>query len=129
MGKLYEYFGAVGIASSVLWIGAVVILIGAFPIRPLRTLAYFAALVLAALGFALAHVNSNAVSAIEVDRTEELKEAAERQRDARKKAIATDYASQIKFAEDSPQGKSATQPAAAGQQPHEYGYKTAGKQK
>ncbi len=129
MSKLWEYFGFVGITSSVLWIAAVVILIAAFPIRPLRTLAYFAALLLAVLGFALAQVNSNAVSAIEVDRTEELKEAAERQRDMRKKMVATDYASQIKFAEDSPQGKAATQPAAAAGQPQEYGYKAAGKQK
>ncbi len=68
MGKLYEYFGVVGIASIVAW-AAALLLLAAFARSRMRTRAWLAAFALALLAFVLAKVNSHYIGQFETERS------------------------------------------------------------
>lgn len=71
IARLYDYFGILGCASIAVWGAAVFVLIGYARTRR-RNWFYLGALALAILGLALAKANSRAVSAIPLDRSEEV---------------------------------------------------------
>ncbi len=81
--KLYEYFGIVGIASILAWLGALAMVVN-YALHARRTFFYARAMALALAGLVLAQVNSFYVSRIEVDRRQDIKEARERQRRAQR---------------------------------------------
>ena len=70
IGKLYYYFGVVGVASVAGWLAALLILL-LFARSRRRTVAYLVALGLSLLALALARLNSRYVSDIQVDRSAE----------------------------------------------------------
>lgn len=76
--KLYDYFGIIGIASIVIWAFAALVILPAW-IKRSMVLAALSVL-FAFSGLGLARVNSQAVSSIQVDRSEILRQAMERQR-------------------------------------------------
>ena len=99
--KLYLYFGMVGFASIMAWLGALAMLIN-YARHERRTFFYTRAVCLALAGVLLAQVNSHYVSLIQVDRTQELKDAYERQQRAQRAGWDTlkQRAADMRFAED-----------------------------
>ncbi len=77
LGKLAFYFGAVGIVSIVAWVVAA-LLMAAFVCGVRRSAVCWLALAAAILGLGLAEFNSNRVSAIEIDFSEQLRAARQR---------------------------------------------------
>ena len=124
-GKLYEYFGAIGLASTLAWL-ATLALCAASARHRRRHRRFFAALGLAVVAFVLAQVNSRRVSAIQTDRSEELQAARLAQQRARQAEAAANNprVAGPRFAEDAPDGAdSAAEPAwrQAGKQRREAG--------
>lgn len=103
IAKLYLYFGLTGIASALAWVLAAGCLAWAWP-RRRRPAGLFAALGVGAAALALAAVNSARVSAIRLDRTDELAAAQEQLRRIREAEAAESEAGVIvpRFAEDAP---------------------------
>jgi len=101
IAHLYLYFGIVGIASIIAWLGALGLALN-FAFHERRTFFFARAVVLALVGVLLAQINSANVSRIEVDHSLELKEARERQQSARQAEvdILKKRAANIRFAED-----------------------------
>jgi hypothetical protein len=102
IAKLWQYFGIIGFGSMACWAVAFVVF-ACYPRSKQRTRYYWIAAVLALLGLVLANVNSHFVSAIEVDRSEELAKGIERQKQLRAEleADAKSKAAKVRFAEDS----------------------------
>ncbi|MBU4198443.1 MAG: hypothetical protein KJ919_00765, partial [Verrucomicrobia bacterium] len=101
IAHLYLYFGIVGIASIIAWLGALALALN-FAFHERRTFFFTRAVVLALIGILLAQINSSNVSRIEVDHRQELKEARERQQNAQQEEmdIFKKRAANIRFAED-----------------------------
>lgn len=102
IAKLYLYFGVIGLASILTWLGALAMLVN-YARHARRTFFYARAVGLALAGLLLAHINSHYVSLIQVDRTLELEEAYQRQRRAQEAGWDTlmRRTAEIRFAEDS----------------------------
>jgi len=102
IAKLWQYFGLVGFGSIACWAVAFVFF-ACYPRSKQRTRYYWMAAALALLGLVLANINSRFVSAIEVDRSEELAKGIERQKQLRAEleADAKSKAAKVRFAEDS----------------------------
>jgi len=100
--KLYTYFGIVGIASILAWLGAIGVFI-VFARSRRRHVFYASALGLAVAAYVLARVNSLNVSAIQMDQSEDLAAAQQAQQRLREQ-ISEDgrITSPVKFAEDAP---------------------------
>jgi hypothetical protein len=103
IGKLYSYFGIIGISSILAWAAALG-LFAWFARRRERTKWYWIAAGLALLGLLTARINSHYVSAIEVDRSADIAAGIERQKQLRAKLAseAGEKAAKIRFAEDAP---------------------------
>lgn len=99
--KLYVYFGIVGIASILAWLGALGLALN-FAFHERRTFFFTRAVVLALIGVLLAQINSFNVSCIGVDHRQELKEAHKRRRSAQQEEvdILKKRAANVQFAED-----------------------------
>lgn len=100
---LWTYFGFVGVASIVFWLAAVAIL-AAFCRHRWRTRMYLAAIGCAVVALALARINSAAVSDIQVDRSEEIRQMQEKQARRRRELLEQRrrQTAGIRFAEDAP---------------------------
>lgn len=140
IAALWLYFGVVGIASILAWLGAVVLLAAGVR-RGNRTKLCRMAMVMAVAGLLLAKINSHYVSAIEVDRAEEYAKATERQKELRRELDQQreTRAAKIRFAEDTPvdaldmAGVSTSQTAVVGVptdpvDPAKFAYRQRGKQ-
>jgi uncharacterized membrane protein len=99
MIKLYEYFGIIGILSILGWVGALVMLVAHVRSRR-RTRGWWIGFGLGTLGLVLAFFTFLSVTAIEVDRSAEMKEGMERQKEIRKEEEALE-AEKTKQAEES----------------------------
>ena len=119
--RLWYYFGLLGTGAVMAEIAALGLLATA-ALRTRRQFFLVAGLALATLGFALARVNSARVSAIKVDRAEEMeaaRQAMERER-AAAAAVSGNLSSRAQFAEDTPDGAT-TSWRARGRQQREAG--------
>lgn len=102
IAKLYAYFGIVGIASILAWLGALAMIVN-YAWHARRTFFYTRALALALAGLVLAQINSIYVSRIEVDRRQDTKELRERQRRSQRSGadMVNSKTAGLRFAEDS----------------------------
>jgi hypothetical protein len=103
IGKLWLYFGVIGILSILAWAAALV-LFGGWGRSRQRTKFYWIALGLAVAGLLCAKVNSHFVSAIEVDRSEDQAKAIERQKELRRELEQEQgkKAAKVRYVEDAP---------------------------
>lgn len=101
IAHLYLYFGIVGIASILAWLGALALALN-FAFHERRTFFFTRAVMLALIGILLAQINSANVSRIEVDHRQELKEARERQLKSQEAQMDTlqKRTANLRFAED-----------------------------
>ena len=97
MIKLYTYFGVVGIVSVLAWLTALTMLVY-YGRHPRRYVYYARALVVALAAYFLGQVNSDRISAIQVDRTAELEQA--RLAQIRLREEEQGIAAKVRFAED-----------------------------
>lgn len=102
IAHLYLYFGIVGIASVLAWLGALAMLVN-YAWHARRTFFYARALALVLAGLVLAQINSIYVSRIEVDRRQDTRELRERQRRAQRSGtdMLNSKTAGLRFAEDS----------------------------
>lgn len=99
MITLYHYFGIVGLASIIAWVAAACLLL-IYCRNARRHVHYLRALAIAAVAYGLAQINSDRVSAIETDRTEQLEWARVQQQRARDESDGPGKV-RVRFAEDS----------------------------
>jgi hypothetical protein len=99
ISRLHYYFGIAGILSILGWAVALALLAG-WARSARRTLVYATAFGVAVVALALANLNSHFIGLIRVDRSEELAEGIQRQKEAARQL--RDRAAGIRFAEDSP---------------------------
>jgi hypothetical protein len=102
IAKLYLYFGVPGILSIVVWMIALVFLVISSR-RQARSVYCFLALGVAAAGWILAVVNSDKVSAIELDRRDEQAAMMKARKEAEANEEMGAAASSLKFAEGDPE--------------------------
>ena len=99
--RLWQYFGVTGIFSVLLWLAACGCAVAGFAkYKDKRTRFVWLALLLAVLAFYGAKENSSNVSAIDVDRTEELALARQRQQEQARRRE-TERRKELMFAEES----------------------------
>lgn len=101
IGKLWLYFGVIGILSILAWLAALVLFSGWVRSKQ-RTKFYWIALGLAVAGLLFAKINSHFVSAIEPDRSEEHAKALERQKELRRQLEEeqSKKAAKVRYVED-----------------------------
>ncbi len=100
--QLYNYFGVLGILSIVVWMVALVLLL-INARRQARPISCLLALVFALAGWGLAKLNSDVVSAIELDRRDEQAAAMKARKEAEEHDELGTAASSLKFAEGDPE--------------------------
>ncbi|MDD5679219.1 MAG: hypothetical protein PHW60_14705 [Kiritimatiellae bacterium] len=102
IATLYAYFGIIGIASILAWMGALAMVVN-YARHERRTFFYARAMALALAGLVLAQVNSINVGRIEVDRRQDVKDARERQRSLQRGStdMLNSKTAGLRFAEDS----------------------------
>jgi ribosomal protein S27E len=98
MIKLYQYFGVIGMASILFWVMAGSMLL-IYARHPRRHIHYFRVLAIALLAYVLAQINSDQVSAIQTDRTEQIDAARLQQQQLREEEAGLGNV-RVRFAED-----------------------------